>query len=204
MRNCSLAVAIIASSLLALPAAARSEPGGPEIEAVFSELPDGTMRHEPSGLECPPAIGDFLRASADVLDQAGLGRDVACDYRADFDGKLGKLTLFITDWGQDVPAEDALQATVNAILQRDPGATPYEGVKFSVENSGSDFNPARATFLISKDGSPYVTGAWIQNRLGWSFKLRLTVPEEPWPPQSLLANLTMMMAFETITKEARP
>lgn len=204
MRNCTLAIAVIASAVLALPAIARSEPGGPEIEAVFSELPDGTVRHEPSGMECPPAIGEFKREAVEVLDQAGLGRDVACDYRADFDGKLGKLTLFMTDWGRDVPAEDALQATVSAILQRNPGAKPYEGMIVSLTSEGSDFDPARATFLIDIDGTPHVSGAWIQNRLGWSFKLRLTVPEEPWQTQNLIANATMMLIYETITKEARP
>ncbi len=210
-KQLQVAAAIVMAFLVATPSALadKSTTGNgrdaPADEvAVFTELDDGTMLHEPSGLNCPPTIGDFTRNSVQVLDPEGRGRDISCDYEARFDGRLGKLTLFVTDWGADYPEAEIMQGTVAAILQRYPDAKPYDGISVTLTEESLGFDPVRATFLVDIDGVSHVSGAWIQNRKGWSLKLRLTVPEGPWQTQMFIANASMMLVFGTITKEARP
>lgn len=150
------------------------------------------VTHVASGMNC--LFGDIEVGRIHIFDSAAAGLprgdDVSCVSRTmDID-----LTLYATRYSP-LPSEQLIMAdAVNAIRQRWPEATPFEGDLLSMSVEGRD-PPLMAAFNIETDEGPRLTIALISHVGEWGYKARATGPAEDPMMLALVANMTFMSAL---------
>lgn len=98
-------------------------------------------------------------------------------------------------------ARDLALAAMQAIAQRFPSIQNFEG---TAANAEADNIPdrVRGRFLIDINGVKHFTKVTVANYGDWSFKQRMTIPNENMMQGDLISELAFIILLLDVTSEA--
>ncbi|WP_286830892.1 MULTISPECIES: hypothetical protein [Kordiimonas] len=134
----------------------------------------GDLRHGPSGIGFPEAVGAYKRMK--VIDFAKDGSDVGVVYKAPEgpDGAADEITLYAT-YHEGISAQQYLNSATQAIVDRFEGLEFVQEGTFTPEGGNPIVGPYRL-FKITLGGTGYRTGVWVAKDGNWMLKARFTYP----------------------------
>lgn len=152
----------------------------PQAGAAFTVERDGSIRHLPSGADCPADFPNVHLADVQVFSSATIGTDVGCDYaRVDGQGRVvSKLTIFLVKQVAGANLDSVFAGYEQEVRRAHPEATEVPAaLHITDQSTGKDNADYRAAgYTVVQDQKMYHSELIVSLFEGWVVEVRATYP----------------------------
>jgi hypothetical protein len=148
--------------------------------AAFTVERDGSIRHLPSGADCPADFPNVHLADVYNYSSAAIGNDVSCDYaRGDGQGgAISKLTIFLVKQAAGANLDSVFAEYEHEVRSAHPEAAEMPAaLHITDQSTGKDNADYRATgYTVVLDQQKYHSELIVGLVKGWAVEVRATYP----------------------------